>query len=138
MADSAANEVIRDALAPYPDDLVIVTKVGPRRDPDYRWLDWAPARGACGRTWSGTSPKPGLDLFEVVNYRSNGQDVAAAVAALAALRDEGLLRHVGVSNVDVAGLEAALGVTDLAWRSSGTGTPGYERADGCRPRLRLP
>ncbi len=51
------------------------------------------------------------------------------MAALAALRDEGLLRHVGVSNVDLAGLEAARSVTDIACVQN-RHAPGYERSDG--------
>ena len=128
-ADSAANDVIRTALAPYPDDLVIVTKVGPRRDADGRWLDWArpeELRPDVERNLT----ELGLDRLEVVNYRSNGKDdVVAAVAALTALGEEGLLGRVGVSNVDLAGFEAALGVTDLACVQN-RHAPGYQRADG--------
>ena len=106
---SAANLIIREALAPYPDDLVIVTKVGPRRAPDGDVARLGAARRTSAPTSSATSTELGLDRLEVVNYRSNGRDdVPAAVAALAALRDEGLLRHVGLSNVDAATLEAAL------------------------------
>jgi aryl-alcohol dehydrogenase-like predicted oxidoreductase len=65
-----------------------------------------------------------------VNYRSNGRDdVPAAVAALAALRDEGILDHVGLSNVDAAALEAALSVSDIVCVQN-RHAPGYERSDG--------
>ena len=128
-ADSAANDVIRTALAPYPDDLVIVTKVGPRRDADGRWLDWARPE-ELRQDVERNLTELGLDRLEVVNYRSNGKDdVVAAVAALTALGEEGLLGRVGVSNVDLAGFEAALGVTDLACVQN-RHAPGYQRADG--------
>ncbi len=127
-ADSAANRVIRTALAPYPGDLVIVTKVGPRRDPDGTWLDWARPEDLRLDVERNLT-ELGLDRLEVVNYRSNGRDdVAAAVAALASLRDEGLLRHVGVSNVDLAGLEAARSVAEVACVQN-RHAPGYERSD---------
>lgn len=128
-AESAANQIIRTALAPYPDDLVIVTKVGPRRRPDGTWLDWARPEDLRDEVERNLSDL-GLDRLEVVNYRSNGRDdLVAAVAALAALREEGLLRHVGVSNVDLAGLESARRVTDLACVQN-RHAPGYERSDG--------
>jgi aryl-alcohol dehydrogenase-like predicted oxidoreductase len=127
-ADSAANHVIRTALGPYPGDLVIVTKVGPRRDPDGTWLHWARPEDLRLDVERNLT-ELGLDRLEVVNYRSNGRDdVASAVAALAALRDEGLLRHVGVSNVDLAGLEAARSVTDIVCVQNRHAL-GYERTD---------
>ena len=128
-ADSSANAVIRTALAPYPDDLVIVTKVGPRRDPDGTWLDWARPEELRVEVERNLMELR-LDRLEVVNYRSSGRDdLVAAVSALAALRDEGLLRHVGVSNVDLAGLQAARSVTDVVCVQN-RHAPGYERSDG--------
>ena len=71
----------------------------------------------------------GLDRLHVVNYRSNGRDdVPAAVAALAALRDEGLLGHIGLSNVGVDALDAAREVTDIVCVQN-RHAPGYERSD---------
>ena len=125
---SAANLIIREALAPYPDDLVVVTKVGPRRAPDGDWLTWARPEDLRAEVERNLA-ELGLDRLEVVNYRSNGRDdVPAAVAALSALRDEGLLRHVGLSNVDAATLEAAREVTDVACVQN-RHAPGYERPD---------
>ena len=127
--DSAANDLIHEALTPYPAELVIVTKVGPRRAPDGAWLDWARPEDLREDVENNLA-QLGLERLEVVNYRSNGHDdVAAAVSALAALRDEGLLRHVGVSNVDVAGFDAARSVTELACVQN-RHAPGYERSDG--------
>ena len=125
---SAANLIIREALAPYPDDLVVVTKVGPRRAPDGDWLTWARPEDLRAEVERNLT-ELALDRLEVVNYRSNGRDdVPAAVAALSALADEGLLRHVGLSNVDAATLEVALEVTDVACVQN-RHAPGYERPD---------
>ena len=126
--ESAANAVIRRALTPYPDHVVIVTKVGPRRTADGEWLDWARPEDLRAEVERNLT-ELGLDRLEVVNYRSNGRDdVPAAVSALSGLRDEGLLRHVGVSNVDAAALEGARAVTDIACVQN-RHAPGYERAD---------
>jgi aryl-alcohol dehydrogenase-like predicted oxidoreductase len=71
----------------------------------------------------------GLDRLHVVNYRSNGRDdVPAAVAALADLRDEGLVRHVGLSNVGLEALVRAREVTDIVCVQN-RHAPGYERSD---------
>lgn len=124
-----ANHIIRDALAPYPDDLVIVTKVGPNRDRGTgEFGDWARPDQLRAHVEQNLADL-GLDRLDVVNYRSNGRDdVAAAVGALAAIRDEGLLRHVGVSNVNAETLEVARGVTDVVCVQN-RHAPGYERSD---------
>ena len=107
------NQLIREALHPYPDDLVIVTKVSARRDAQGAWL---PA----------TSPKElreavydnlrnlGLDVLEVVNFRSmldvHGPaegSLEEQVTTLAELREEGLIKHVGLSNVTMKQVEDA-------------------------------
>jgi len=126
--ESAANAIIRLALAPHDDDLVIVPKVGPRRAADGEWLDWARPEDLRAEVERNLT-ELGLERLEVVNYRSNARDdVPAAVTALAALRDEGLLRHVGLSNVDVSALDAARRVMDVACVQN-RHAPGYERAD---------
>jgi pyridoxine 4-dehydrogenase len=126
--ESAANTLIRLALSPYPDDLVIVPKVGPRRSADGEWRDWARPEDLRAEVERNLT-ELGLDRLEVVNYRSNGRDdVPAAVTALGGLRDEGLLRHVGLSNVDAPALEAARQVTDIACVQN-RHAPGYARAD---------
>nr|WP_279538268.1 oxidoreductase [Labedaea rhizosphaerae] len=94
-----ANELIHDALAPYPDNLVIATKVGPRRDAAGGWLPQAtPAqlRGEVERNLR----ELGLDTLDVVNLRQSGMDsVAEHFGVLAELRTAGLIRHLGLSNV---------------------------------------
>ena len=128
-ASARANDVIRAALAPYPDDLTIVTKVGPGRDlATGEWGDWVPPDGLRAHVEHNLETL-GLDRLHVVNYRSNGRDdVPAAVAALAALRDEGLLGHIGVSNVRLEVLERACEVTDIVCVQN-RHAAGYEGAD---------
>ena len=95
------NELIRETLAPYPDDLVIVTKVGARRDDAGGWLS---ALGAddLRRAVHENLEHLGIDRLDVVNLRVMGTDVEIAepFAVLAGLREEGLIRHLGVSEVD--------------------------------------
>ena len=125
-----ANEIIRAALAPYPDDLTVATKVGPGRDlVTGEWGDWVtPAH--LREHVEHNLESLGLDRLHVVNYRSNGRDdVPAAAAALAALKDEGLLDHIGLSNVGVEALRAAREVTDVVCVQN-RHAAGYERADG--------
>lgn len=114
------NQLIREALHPYPEDLVIVTKVSARRDAQGAWL---PA----------TSPKElreavhdnlrnlGLDVLEVVNFRSmldvHGPaegSLEEQVTTLAALREEGLIKHVGLSNVTMKQVEDARRIVPIA------------------------
>lgn len=128
-ASARANLVIRDALAPYPDDLTIVTKVGPGRDlVTGEWGDWA-RPDELRRHVEHNLETLGLERLHVVNYRSNGRDdVPAAVEALAALGDEGLLDHIGVSNVGLDELTTARRVADIVCVQN-RHAPGYERSD---------
>jgi aryl-alcohol dehydrogenase-like predicted oxidoreductase len=98
------NQLIREALAPYPDDLVIVTKVGARRGADGSWL---PAFTPQELTLAvhDNLRNLGLDVLEVVNLRIIfGVEkpveglIEAQVTALAELQRRGLVRHVGLSN----------------------------------------
>jgi aryl-alcohol dehydrogenase-like predicted oxidoreductase len=128
-ATCRANDVIRAALAPYDEGLTIVTKVGPGRDLDTGdWNDWArpdQLREHVERNLASL----GLDRLHVVNYRSNGRDdVPAAVAALASLRDEGLVAHLGVSNVGPDALAAARQETEIVCVQN-RHSLGYERSD---------
>jgi len=124
-----ANAVIREALTPYPDDVTVVTKVGPGRDLETgEWGDWA--RPAQLRAHVEHNLQTlGLDRIPVVNYHSNGRDdVPAAVAALARLGEEGLLDHVGLSNVNAETLRRARGVTPVVCVQN-RHAPGYQRSD---------
>jgi pyridoxine 4-dehydrogenase len=108
----SANELIAAALAPYPQDLVIVTKVGPGRDP---WGEWYTARPDQLRGQVEENLRQlGRDHLDVVNFRRMGQEsIAEHVGALASLRDAGLIRHIGISTVSVAQLEEALAIAPV-------------------------
>ena len=108
----SANELINSALAPYPDDLVIVTKVWPGRDP---WGEWYSARPDQLRGQVEENLRQlGRDHLDVVNLRRSGREsVAEHFAALAELREAGLIRHLGVSDVSVAQLEEALAIAPV-------------------------
>ncbi|MES0096906.1 aldo/keto reductase family oxidoreductase [Mesorhizobium sp. M0019] len=102
------NMLIREALAPYPDDLVIVTKIGARRGTDGSWL---PAFSAEELTQAvhDNLHNLGLDVLEVVNLRvmfdAHGPaegSIEAPLATLAELQRQGLVRHIGLSNVTAA------------------------------------
>ena len=102
------NQLIRKALHPYPDDLVIVTKLGARRGADGSWL---PAFSANDLTQGvhDNLRNLGLDVLEVVNFRNMGRihgpaegSIEAPLSALAELQRKGLVRHVGLSNVTPA------------------------------------
>lgn len=98
------NQIIREALAPYPSDLVLVTKIGARRDDKGAWLpDFAPE--ALRRAVEDNLRNLGLAALDVVNLRlmfsAHGPeegDFSEALATLLALQREGLVRHIGLSN----------------------------------------
>jgi aryl-alcohol dehydrogenase-like predicted oxidoreductase len=96
----SANELINTALAPYPDDLVIVTKVGPGRDPSGQWLPAARPDQLRGQVEENLR-QLGRDHLDVVNWRRQQgmESLAEHFGALAELRDAGLIRHLGVSGV---------------------------------------
>jgi pyridoxine 4-dehydrogenase len=95
----SANELINRALVPYPDDLVIATKVGPSRDPSGQWLPLAPPDQLRGQVEENLR-QLGRDYLDLVNLRQHGLDsIAEHFGALAELRDAGLIRHLGISNV---------------------------------------
>ncbi|MEU6218342.1 oxidoreductase [Streptomyces sp. NPDC047022] len=96
----SANELINSALSPYPDDLVIATKVGPGRDASGGWS--APARPDELRGQVEENLRQlGRDHLDLVNLRvMDGQDsIAEHFGALAELRGAGLIRHLGVSGI---------------------------------------
>ncbi|MEU8153100.1 aldo/keto reductase [Micromonospora sp. NPDC048986] len=95
----SANELINTALSPYPDDLVITTKVGPGRDPSGEWQPLARPEQLRGQVEENLR-QLGRDQLDVVNLRQDGLDsVAEHFGALAELRDAGLIRHLGLSNI---------------------------------------
>ncbi|MFE9764479.1 oxidoreductase [Streptomyces sp. NPDC005808] len=95
----SANELINRALGPYPDNLVITTKVGPGRDPSGAWLPHA-APDQLRAQVEENLRQLGRDHLDVVNLRVVGTaSITERFGALAQLRDAGLIRHLGLSNV---------------------------------------
>ena len=102
------NQIIREALHPYPDDLVIVTKIGARRGED---KSWNPAFSPEDLTQAvhGNLRNLGLDALDVVNLRlmfdrhgpAEGS-IEAPLTVLAELQQKGLVRHIGLSNATPA------------------------------------
>jgi pyridoxine 4-dehydrogenase len=127
----SANELINRALAPYPDGLVIATKVWPGRDPSGEWWWAAPAqlRGQVEENLR----QLGRDHLDVVNLRLPRRMTAGSIAehfgTLAGLRDAGLIRHLGLSNVTPAHLAQALQIAPVVCvqNSFGIGAPAAER-----------
>jgi aryl-alcohol dehydrogenase-like predicted oxidoreductase len=113
------NQIVRQALHPYPAGLVIVTKLGGRRAPD---KSWHPAISAQELT-AGVHDNLrnlGLDALEIVNYRAMGSghspeegSIAEQVTVLADLRRKGLIRHIGLSNVTTAQVAEAQAITEV-------------------------
>lgn len=108
----SANELISAALAPYPDDLVIVTKVGLGRDP---WGEWYSARPDQLRGQVEENLRQlGRDHLDVVNLRRMRQpSISDHFGALAELRDAGLIRHLGLSEVTVEHIAEARAIAPV-------------------------
>jgi aryl-alcohol dehydrogenase-like predicted oxidoreductase len=113
------NQIIRRALHPYPAGLVIVTKLGARRPPDGSWQP-AISPEALAAGVHDNLRNLGLDALDVVNYRAMGAihgpsegSIAAQVTVLAGLRREGLIRHIGLSNVTPAQVAEAQAIAGI-------------------------
>lgn len=118
----AANELIREALYPYPDDLVIVTKVGALVEGSDLALPAAEKTGlspdGLRRGVEANLRSLGVDRLDVVNLRMGDLDraetsLAAPLETLLALREEGLIRHLGVSNVTAAEFAQARAIAPI-------------------------
>ncbi|MEV4448110.1 aldo/keto reductase [Streptomyces mirabilis] len=114
-ATRSANELINRALAPYPEDLVITTKVWPGRDPSGAWW-WATPAQLRGQVEENLR-QLGRDHLDVVNLRVPPSRRAGSIGehfgALAELRDAGLIRHLGISNVTSEQLAEALAIAPV-------------------------
>jgi pyridoxine 4-dehydrogenase len=113
------NQIIRQALHPYPKDLVIVTKLGARRPGDGSWQSAISPQDLTAAVHDNLR-NLGLDALDIVNYRAMGAihgpkegSIAAEVTVLADLRRQGLIRHIGVSNVTAAQVAEAQTITDV-------------------------
>ncbi|MFE3453110.1 oxidoreductase [Nonomuraea sp. NPDC059194] len=119
----AANELIREALHPYPDDLVIVTKVGALVEGSDLALPAAQKTGLTPdnlrRGIEANLRSLGVDRLDVVNLRMGDLDrdetpLAAPLETLLALREEGLIRHLGISNVTAVEFAEARKIAPIA------------------------
>ncbi|NEJ18066.1 oxidoreductase [Rhizobium leguminosarum] len=113
------NQIIREALHPYRDDLVIVTKIGARRGADGSWIP-AFSREELTEAVHDNLRNLGLDLLDVVNLRimfdvhgpAEGS-IEAPLTVLADLQRQGLVRHVGLSNVTSKQITEGRGITEI-------------------------
>jgi pyridoxine 4-dehydrogenase len=111
-----ANELIHEALHPYPEDLRIVSKVGARRDESKAWNPALSPEDIRGQVEDDLRVL-GAERLTMVNLRLEHTDAAvveAGLATLGELRDEGKLELIGMSNVSLAELERGLELADIA------------------------
>jgi pyridoxine 4-dehydrogenase len=113
------NQLIREALHPYPDDLVIVTKIGASRGADAGWLP-AQSPQELEAAVHDNLRNLGLERLDVVNMRlmfdvmgpAEG-DIEAHISALAALQQRGLIRHIGLSNATAQQVKQARSIAPI-------------------------
>ena len=113
------NELIREALAPYPADLTLVTKIGARRGADKSWNP-AFSREELTQAVHDNLRNLGVETLDVVNLRlmfdvhgpAEGP-IEAPLGVLADLQRQGLVRHIGLSNATAKQIEAARGMVDI-------------------------
>ena len=112
------NQIIKQALHPYPDGLVIVTKVGARRDGNGAWLH-ARSRQEVIDAVHDNLRNLGLDAMDVVNLRLGGligpedEPFEEPLTALAELKQQGLVKHIGMSTVSAKQLAEAQKITPI-------------------------
>ena len=112
------NQIIKQALHPYPETLVIVTKVGARRGEDKSWIH-ALSRQELIDAVQDNLRNLGLEKLDVVNLRVGGVmgpsegSIEEPVTVLAELKHQGLIRHVGLSNVSSEQLAEAQRITEI-------------------------
>jgi aryl-alcohol dehydrogenase-like predicted oxidoreductase len=112
------NQLIKRALYPYPNDLVIVTKVGARRGDDKSWIPALSPRELNDAVHDNLR-NLGLERLDVVNLRVGGmsrptdEPIEEQLTALAELKQQGLIRHIGLSNVSPGQLAESQKITDI-------------------------
>ena len=115
---ATVNEVIKEALYPYPDDLHIVTKVGARRPPDASWVPSHSREDLISAVHENLQHL-GLDVLDVVNLRTAAigtpteDALAEPFSVLAELQQQGLIRHLGISGVTSAQLTDAQSIAPV-------------------------
>jgi pyridoxine 4-dehydrogenase len=113
-----ANQIIREAIHPYPTDLVIVTKVGAKRGPDKSWPK-AVSPAELTSAIHDNLRNLGLEAMDVVNLRvgeahePNEASIAGPLETLAALKKQGLIRHIGLSNISRRQYLESKPITDI-------------------------
>jgi pyridoxine 4-dehydrogenase len=111
----SANELINSALSPYPDDLLIATKVGPSRDPSGGWRHPPATPGQLRGQVEENLRQLGRDHLDLVYLRAQETtNLADRFAALAELREAGLIRHLGISAVSKERLAEAQAIAPVA------------------------
>jgi pyridoxine 4-dehydrogenase len=112
------NQIIKQALHPYPDNLVIVTKIGARRGADKSWIP-ALSRQELIDGIHDNLRNLGVDKLDVVNLRVGGfsdpteGSIEEPLTVLAELKSQGLIRHLGLSNISPAQLAEAQAITEI-------------------------
>lgn len=113
------NQIIRQALHPYPAGLVIVTKLGARRPPDRSWQPAMSPQDLTAGVYDNLR-NLGLEVLDVVNLRVMGTidgplegSIEAPLTVLANLQRQGLIRHIGLSNVTATQVAEAQAITDV-------------------------
>ena len=113
------NQLIREALSPYPTDLVIVTKVGAVRGDDASWIP-AQEPDQLRAAVEDNLRNLGLGQMEVVNFRVHpghhgrgDHSIAKSFEAMAAMQSEGLIRHLGISNATAGQVEEARAIAPI-------------------------
>ena len=112
------NQIIRQSLHPYPKGLVIVTKLGARRGADASWIPALSRQELIDGTHDNLK-NLGLDVLDVVNLRVGGftepseGSIKEPLTVLAELKRQGLIRHIGVSNVTAKQVAEAQAITEI-------------------------
>jgi aryl-alcohol dehydrogenase-like predicted oxidoreductase len=112
------NQIIKKALHPYPKDLVIVTKLGARRGEDKSWLHALSRRELIDGVQDNLR-NLGLDTLDVVNLRVGGfnepsnESIEEPLTVLAELKRQGLIRHIGLSNISPKQLAEGQQITEI-------------------------
>lgn len=136
------NQIIKQALHPYPAHLVIVTKIGARRGEDKSWIP-ALSRQEIIAGIHDNLRNLGLETLDVVNLRVGGVNtpiegsISEPLSVLAELKKQGLIRHLGLSNVTPAQLAEAQQMTEIVcvqnfYNIANRGDDGYTDQLGAR------